>query len=530
MKCLVQPRQPDSAESCCLVTPPGYAILDTGCTSTLVGSENEERWSSELKRRTGGALKPEQGDSDVRFEGINGETKAAYRVKYPVRIGSRDGFVHASVIPGKAPFLLSIQALRAMKAKLDCEHDVLEIPGVGKVQLETNTVGHYLLPLFEFQSGHAFVSAEAGLGPDSELVVDEDVARLGDNLGVPPGLDPPGNEGSVAQGPDQGHDAFVSRSAYVPKYSAVRSRTDKYAIGALLRLAKETRGPWVDVSKETPTLYLILGKHAFDKSQNPWKVRAAQIGYRARVLRKPPPHLEEAWVLIMSLVDRRLSVLVDWTDCRSCVGRTLPKVEDVSSKYLFVYAMPPARDSETELPKTQVSEPPQLPSSVSGSAEAFVAACTESRLPSQSLSGPASVLVAAGTQFKPPVASCDSDCESSHSCDDSVEAVLMLEWPRHQPASSLCPLQSSHDRVLRQRDWELLPCSHCRLKCRDCKGRIARVVKSTGEILYAQRKDCAVTPVPGPSGVTLLADGDLVKSPGAPETLDKKGLITYPFV
>ena len=45
-----------SAEACCLVTPPGHAILDTGCTSTLVGSENEKRWNEELQRLTGGGL------------------------------------------------------------------------------------------------------------------------------------------------------------------------------------------------------------------------------------------------------------------------------------------------------------------------------------------------------------------------------------------------------------------------------------------------------------------------------------------
>ena len=185
----LEPASPENAESCCLVTPPGYAILDTGCTSTLVGDENERLWSAELERETGGALKPEQGDSDVKFEGINGETRASYRVKYPVRIGPRDGFIQTAVIPGKAPFLLSIQALRAMRAKLDCEHDVLEVPGIGKVPLETNAVGHYLLPLLDFSSGHAFASAEAGLGPDSELVIDEAVSRPGVIVSSPPGLD-----------------------------------------------------------------------------------------------------------------------------------------------------------------------------------------------------------------------------------------------------------------------------------------------------------------------------------------------------
>ena len=103
----------------------GHAILDTGCTSTLVGSENEKRWNEELQRLTGGSLAPERGPSETRFEGINGETEASYTVKYPVRIGKQDGFVQASVIPGKAPFLLSIQALRQMKAKLDCGNDTL---------------------------------------------------------------------------------------------------------------------------------------------------------------------------------------------------------------------------------------------------------------------------------------------------------------------------------------------------------------------------------------------------------------------
>ncbi|OLQ11048.1 hypothetical protein AK812_SmicGene5122 [Symbiodinium microadriaticum] len=329
----LEPASPESAESCCLVTPPGYAILDTGCTSTLVGDENERLWSAELERKTGGALKPEQGDSDVKFEGINGETRASYRVKYPVRIGPRDGFIQAAVIPGKAPFLLSIQALRAMRAKLDCEHDVLEVPGIGKVPLETNAVGHYLLPLLDFSSGHAFASAEAGLGPDSELVIDEAV-----------------------------------------------SRSDGYAIGALVRLAK---------------------------------VKAAQIGYRSKVFRRPPARLERAWVLVMPL--------------------------------------PPVG----------------------------VCAC----------------LVKPDTIQPPRYAHC-----SHHMIEAFGNAT-----------------------------GNTFHCSHCRLKCRECKGRVARVVKATGEIQYSHRKDCAVTPIPGPSAFSLLADGDLVQVEGAPETIDKGGLITYPF-
>ena len=90
-------------DACFLAVPPGHAILDTGCTSTLVGAENERLWNEELARVSGGNLKPTKEPSDLRFEGINGESKAAYRVRYPVRIGAQDGYVQASVIPGKAP-------------------------------------------------------------------------------------------------------------------------------------------------------------------------------------------------------------------------------------------------------------------------------------------------------------------------------------------------------------------------------------------------------------------------------------------
>ena len=149
------------------------------------GSEDEKRWNDELHRISGGSLQPERGHSETRFEGINGESKASYTVKYPVRIGSQDGYVQASVIPGRAPFLLSTQALRQMKAKLDCEREIHEIPGIGEVKLTTNHAGHYLLPLFQF--GY-HTAADPSFAVEGEY---EDLTR-------PPGLDvDPGANASV---------------------------------------------------------------------------------------------------------------------------------------------------------------------------------------------------------------------------------------------------------------------------------------------------------------------------------------------
>ena len=330
------------AEACCLVTPPGHAILDTGCTSTLVGSENEKRWNEELKRLSGGSLNAERGPSETRFEGINGETKASYSVKYPVRIGKQDGFVQASVIPGKAPFLLSIQALRQMKAKLDCGSDTLEIPGIGVVHLETNQVGHYLLPLFQF----GFHSAEAPeFPPEGEC---EDLTR-------PPGLDHgKPSLGSVVEG--QGshpplHEPVQSDALQIPEFDSIAGRSETHARSVFLRLAKETHGPWVPLPRDLNAVYTILGPHAFDSHQRPWQVRAAQIGYRARVIRRPPAALSghEVWTLVLSLSDRDrvLRTLVDWTPCHACSGKEIGSAEGDARMFMFVFAFKPEVPSKS---------------------------------------------------------------------------------------------------------------------------------------------------------------------------------------
>ena len=248
-------------EQACLAVPPGHAIVDTGCTSTLVGSESERLWSEELSKQTGGTLRPERGPSDVKFEGINGEARATCQVKYPVKLGGRDGFIKASVIPGKAPFLLSIQALRQMRAKLDCENDTLEIPGIGLINLAINSVGHYMLPLFGFkESTHVKPSLPPGLshglsaaaedkpgGPEDEEFVEE-VSRRGRQNPQEPSSHPP---------------VPCETFKWKPNIAEVSKRTDKLARGALLRLARDTRGPWVQLPQELATVHLILGRHGF---------------------------------------------------------------------------------------------------------------------------------------------------------------------------------------------------------------------------------------------------------------------------
>eukprot|EP00439_Symbiodinium_sp_Y106_P023343 s4218_g2.t2 len=491
---LVCPEQGEE-QACCLVTPPGYAILDTGCTSTLVGSENERLWRAELERKTHGELQPELSQSDVRFEGINGETRASYQVRYPVRIGHRDGYVKAAVIPGRAPFLLSIQALRAMGAKLDCAADTLTVPGMGEVKLELNSVGHYMIPLLDFPGerspsdhvpdDHALASAEAGFGPESELVVNTPFPRP-EGVDEPPGLKVERDDN--ASSPDQS----VSVEPLVPKYQSVATRAEKYAIGAFLR-PRETKGPLVALPRELPTVHLILGKHGFDvQHRQAWRVRAAQIGYRAKVIRRPPP---QGWVTVLSLDDQSSRVAVDWTRCEDCVGHQLPDQRGDFVRWLFVFALPPVTPELTSVVYAAVqvggSETCVGPLKISLVVSLTRAPSTHhipQTMPCKCLSGPDS-------EQMPQYAHC------GHHFIESFGNATGTTWH----------------------------CTVCRAKCRECKGRVARWIKSTNKIEYSHRKDCAVTPVPGPSGVTLLADGDLVRVSDADATIDKFGKVPYPF-
>ena len=418
-------------EQACLAVPPGHAVVDTGCTSTLVGSESERRWNEELQRQTGGSLQAERGPSDVKFEGINGEAKATHQVKYPVRLGGRDGFIKASVIPGRAPFLLSIQALRQMRAKLDCEKDVLEVPGIGSIQLSVNSVGHYLLPLFDF---HSQPSPPPGL--------EQSLAAAEDSLGGPEdeeSLRVTTRQDGVVEVENSVHPpAPCATSTYRPRMAEVSKRTDKLAKSVLLRLAKETRGPWVQLPQELAALYLILGRHGFFSPDVPWQIRAAQIGYRSKVVRKPPAAImNEASVLVIALGDRTFRILKDWSACTECTGERLQTEASDARLFLFVFAT---------MPQEKLSVTSQEPSVVEQSCVGHVSERASQALMVSHVSG---AVPESAAQAQPLLESFDiSDSEYFSCAEDSDHECLGV--PVHylgggEPAG-LCPRRGALDR------------------------------------------------------------------------------------
>ena len=93
-----------------------------------------------------------------------------------------------------------------------------------------------------------------------------------------------------------------------------------------------------------------MGPQAFDQQHRPWQVRAAQIGYRAKVVRRPQTALSgfEVWTSVLSLDSkaRNLSTVLDWTPCHACSGKALDCATSEAHMFLFVFAFCPSRARE----------------------------------------------------------------------------------------------------------------------------------------------------------------------------------------
>ena len=91
------------------------------------------------------------------------------------------------MIPRKASFLPSIQALRQMRAKLDCEHDTLEIPGIGVIKLTSLFLFVFALKptVNTLATGHDHLPPMQGLSATSLKGVNQAlmmVERAGEDL------------------------------------------------------------------------------------------------------------------------------------------------------------------------------------------------------------------------------------------------------------------------------------------------------------------------------------------------------------
>ena len=121
------------------------AVLDCGASSTCGGRlwfncyidslKDDER---KLVTRRPSEKKFRFGDGDI--------VESSEIARIPITLGSNKVFLDMDIVDKDIPLLLSMKSMKKCRAKLDMEHDVVEMFGE-KIQLICTTTGHYAVPI-----------------------------------------------------------------------------------------------------------------------------------------------------------------------------------------------------------------------------------------------------------------------------------------------------------------------------------------------------------------------------------------------
>ena len=130
--------------------PSGFAIIDTGCTTSVIGRDHANRLIDFLQKHQ--LPLPESRQlPPVELKGFSGEaTTTTEGLVWYVQLGQIWGTITTYVIPGRTAFLLSRRVLEGMNAQLDLGAKTLTSlkHGISGMVLRQASNGHLLMPLW----------------------------------------------------------------------------------------------------------------------------------------------------------------------------------------------------------------------------------------------------------------------------------------------------------------------------------------------------------------------------------------------
>ena len=128
--------------------PSGFAIIDIGCTTSVVCEETAQRYE-QVFRQCNFPPAVRVTMPTVELRGFNGQSETtAVGLKWTVQLGSLRGNITTYVVPGSAPFLLSRRVLEGMQATLD----------LGRMTITSSKHGMQDVPLKQAANGHLLLS------------------------------------------------------------------------------------------------------------------------------------------------------------------------------------------------------------------------------------------------------------------------------------------------------------------------------------------------------------------------------------
>ena len=150
-----------------LVSSPGYGIIDSGCSRTLIGQQTLGDFMRMYQERKMSV--PESRPQQNLFRFGNGQEELSERVvSMPVVIHGQSGRIEAAVIKGNAPLLLSRNTLKSLGARLDFAAETVELQGGPPRALQTNLAGQFVLDVLDSQGTETLFVADDTQGQASD--------------------------------------------------------------------------------------------------------------------------------------------------------------------------------------------------------------------------------------------------------------------------------------------------------------------------------------------------------------------------
>eukprot|EP00435_Cladocopium_sp_Y103_P075146 s308_g54.t1 len=195
--------------SCSAAANNGLAILDTGASRSVIGSEHVTAVLQKLPESVRNQVREKPSHVGFRF----GNNQTAYSFKQfqiPLRQGKMRIWLLVEVVPKATPFLLSIKAMKSLGAKIDLVNESCYLETLQRsLPLKTNSTGLYVIdvadlchvPSSHVEAAHTVSSAHCIPAPPGLSLVtcaDHAIASRGVG-GFPPagGGDPRESSGSL---------------------------------------------------------------------------------------------------------------------------------------------------------------------------------------------------------------------------------------------------------------------------------------------------------------------------------------------
>ncbi|CAL1167843.1 unnamed protein product [Cladocopium goreaui] len=132
-----------------LVSSPGYGIVDSGCSKTLIGKQTLADFMRLFHRLNLPA--PATKPASNLFKFGNGSEEWSDRVVImPVGLFGRRGTIEAAIIEGNAPLLLSRATMKSLQTILDFDNETISLLGAGAQPMKYNESGQIIVNMLDF--------------------------------------------------------------------------------------------------------------------------------------------------------------------------------------------------------------------------------------------------------------------------------------------------------------------------------------------------------------------------------------------